>query len=58
MQKLIDISELSEITRLKRPTLYKLVSKGTIPFIKLGSRVLFSPDAINDWIRNHEVLPE
>jgi hypothetical protein len=37
--------------------LYKKTSSKSIPFLKLGSRVLFDEDALVRWVRSHTVQP-
>ena len=57
MEKLINIQEVSDLTGLAVATLYKSICKRTIPYIKLGGRVLFSPSKIQEWIENHSISP-
>lgn len=55
MEKLLDVSDLANILKLKKPTIYKLISSRRIPFIKIGSRVFFKPDEIETWIKENSV---
>lgn len=37
---------------IKKSTLYKMTSKGSIPFYRWGRRkILFKPEELNEWIR-------
>jgi DNA binding domain, excisionase family len=54
---LLTIDEASKKTRLSRSTLYKATSAQSIPFIKLGARVLFDEGALEGWISSHAVAP-
>lgn len=53
MEKLLTISDVSELTGLSKSTLYKLTSKNGIKIIKLGRRVLFKPSDVDEYISNH-----
>ncbi len=55
MQKLLNIYQTSDLLGLKVKTLYTYVCKRKIPFVKLGSRVLFDPIKLEDWIKNNSV---
>ena len=50
MEKLIAIEELAELTALSVSTIYKRTSAGTIPYYKVGKRVLFKPVEIERWL--------
>jgi len=49
---IMDIKGVSEYTTLSINTIYKKVSRGEIPFHKIGNRTLFVKNEINDWIIN------
>lgn len=55
MNKLLTLQEVIEVTRLSKATIYAYVAAKKIPFVKLGARVLFSPDAIQEWIDKRKV---
>lgn len=55
MEKLLTIKEASEVLRLKVSTLYSMVERKTIPHVKLGSRVMFSPESLSQWIAERTV---
>ena len=57
LPKLLKIQDISEALNLAPITLYKLVSARKIPFVKLGSRVLFEPEKIAAWIEERSVKP-
>jgi excisionase family DNA binding protein len=46
MNKLLSIEEAATLLGLKSVTIYKYRLQGTIPYIKLGSRVIFDPDEL------------
>ena len=50
MEKLISIKEVAELTALSVSHLYKRTSAGTIPFYKVGKRVLFRLSEIDGWL--------
>ena len=55
MNSLLTLQEITELTRLSKATIYAYVAAKKIPFVKLGARVLFSPDAIQEWIDKRKV---
>ena len=55
MEKLLSIQEAADLLGLKKPTLYKKVMCRTIPFIKLGGRVLFKESMLDEWVNNHAI---
>lgn len=60
MEKLLDVSQVCEITKLKKTTIYSLISKGLIPVIKLSGRcVRFRSSDIESWIesKSYDALP-
>ena len=57
MSDLLTIEEAAAFTRLKKSTLYSYVESRRIPFLKVGSRVLFEKDALVEWLSGHRVEP-
>lgn len=56
MDKLLDVSELSEILGVTKATIYSWTSQNKIPHIKLSKRLLkFRKDEITDWIAKRSV---
>ncbi len=57
LPKLLSIQECAEALNIAKITLYKLTSSKRIPFLKIGSRVLFEPEKIAAWIEERSVKP-
>jgi excisionase family DNA binding protein len=57
MEKLMTVSEVAANLGISKSKIYKLTSKQAIPFVKIGSRVLFSHESIQSWIAEHEHSP-
>lgn len=58
MEKLLSLSETSEILGVKKPTLYNWVNERRISFVKVGRLVKFDPADIKKFIeknKKHEV---
>lgn len=49
-QKYITVRELCELLRLSRSTVYTLISEKKIPHFKLGGKILFDKEKIQNWI--------
>lgn len=50
----ITVKELAKYLGVHTDTIYDLVKAGKIPHIRLGRRIYFSQEAIDDWIRVQE----
>ena len=57
MKPLLSIKEASELVGLSVPTLYKYVFLRTVPYIKIGTRVLFDEDMTAAWVNEHRREP-
>jgi excisionase family DNA binding protein len=57
MQRLLNIREVAEYTGLSVPTLYAMVSKRRIPYVKVGRLTKFSPDSLERWLKQHTHEP-
>ena len=52
MGKILTAKELSEYLQLTEVTIYKYVSEGKIPGMKIGSRWRFEKNKIDDLMKN------
>ena len=50
MSQLLNVKELCEYLRVSKPTVYRMTSQREIPMIKLGNRVLFDKEKIDEWL--------
>ena len=50
LPELLTISDLLKILRISRTTLWRHMKMGRIESIRIGSRVLFEPDAVDEFI--------
>ncbi|NCT56191.1 MAG: helix-turn-helix domain-containing protein [Legionella sp.] len=48
--RLIDLSEVTHATTLKKTKIYQLIKNGEIHPIKLGSKTVFSELEIQNWV--------
>ena len=55
MEPLLTLEEAARITRLKSATLYVYAGMNKIPHIKIGSRLLFDPVRLREWIASKAV---
>jgi excisionase family DNA binding protein len=49
--RLLEIEEAADLLQVKKGTLYSWVSKGTIPFRKVGSLVRFHRGELLEWTK-------
>lgn len=54
MNKLLSVKEAAELLGLRVPTIYKYVCQRAIPYVKIGTRVLFDPARLEAWVKRHE----
>ena len=50
MEKLMTPDEVAELLRLKKSTVYAYVLRKKIPYLKIGTKLLFKPSAIAAWV--------
>ena len=50
------ISEIAAFLRLKKSTVYHLVSRKEIPHIKIGGRLLFDKIMVEEWLSSKVVV--
>jgi excisionase family DNA binding protein len=55
--ELLSVDQASRRLQIAKSTIYKLVSAKSIPFTKLGTRVLFEPERLAEWISEHTTEP-
>jgi excisionase family DNA binding protein len=51
-QKYLDMVKASEYLCLAKTTLYNYINKGKVPFFRIGDRILFDMDDLDNWIDN------
>ena len=52
---LLNVQEAASYLHIATSTLYRWVHQKKIKFVKVGSRVLFSQDDLNEFINNNTV---
>lgn len=52
---LLTIKEVSEILKTSTSTLYRWVHKKEIPFVKIGGKLLFKEDTLDEFIKKNSV---
>lgn len=50
MEQLLTVRQTAELLRLHPKTVYALVSRGSIPHVRIGRRVLFSSPELLRWL--------
>ena len=58
MNNLLTIKETASYLRVSVSTLYRWINFKKIEYIKLGSRVMFSEESLNEFIKNNTITPE
>ena len=55
MEKLLDISEVSDTIGVQINTLYSWIHQKKIPYIKIGRLVKFKPSDIDEWLKENSI---
>lgn len=53
MPKLLTVKETIELLQISRATLYNLINKKGLPFVKVGRGTRFDVDALNAWLKEN-----
>lgn len=56
-RRLLNIQDVAEYTGLSIHTLYTMVSKRRIPYVKMGRLTKFDKYELDRWIQSHTVKP-
>ena len=48
---IMTVSSLAEYLKVSKATIYEYVRRGVIPHKRLGSRILFSKEKIDEWVK-------
>lgn len=51
-KRFLDVKELTDYIHMSESNVYKMVSKQSIPHIKLVTRTLFERNQIDNWVIN------
>ena len=54
---LLNAQQAAKYLNLSESYIRKATARNALPFIKIGTRVLFKKDALNEWIDRHAVAP-
>jgi excisionase family DNA binding protein len=57
MQRLLNIREVAQYIGLSTHTLYAMVSKRQIPYVKVGRLTKFQPDLLDKWLKQNTHVP-
>ncbi|HCV00018.1 MAG TPA: hypothetical protein DGL25_02355 [Dehalococcoidia bacterium] len=55
MNRMVSVPDVAELLGLAPSTVYRFVRQQRLPFIKIGSRVLFDLDDLSEWVREHKI---
>lgn len=58
MNKLYPVFEAAIMLHISESTLYRWIHQRKIEYVKIGSRVLFTDEILNDYIKKNTIIPE
>jgi len=53
----LNIQEVNLYTGLALQSLYNMVSQRRIPYVKVGRAVRFDPRLLDEWLKQHTLMP-
>ncbi len=56
-KRLISVQEAADYIGLSPDTVYTMVSQQRIPYVKVGRRTMFDVGLLDDWLKEHTVMP-
>jgi len=57
MNRLYPVFEAAIMLHISESTLYRWIHQRKIKYVKIGSRVLFTDEILNDYIKNNIITP-
>jgi excisionase family DNA binding protein len=57
MEKLLTIDELGKLINVKKATIYDMVYRKRIPYLKIGKLLRFREDLIQSWLEQRTYIP-
>jgi excisionase family DNA binding protein len=54
----MDVTMVSEYIHVSKSLIYRMVSLGQIPYMKVGTRTIFDRYQIDQWLKNHCMMVE
>ncbi len=58
MNKLYPVFEAAIMLHISESTLYRWIHQRKIEHVKIGSRVLFTDEILNEYIKKNTIIPE
>lgn len=58
MNKLYPVFEAAILLHISESTLYRWIHQRKIEYVKIGSRVLFTDEILNDYIKKNTITSE
>ena len=55
---LLTVKETAKFLKISESTIYRWIHKKKIEYTKLGSRVMFSEESLQELIKNNTIVPE
>ena len=55
MDEIMNTEETANYLKISMATLYKMIQRNEIPYVRLGSRILFRKNTIDAFLKSKEV---
>lgn len=57
-EQLLTIKDLAEYLQVSQRTIYRLIKKRNIPYLKVGNQWRFRKQMIEEWLEGEQRVPE
>ena len=57
-RRMLTVKELGIYLCVSESTIRKMVRESRIPFMRIGAKILFEVDLIDNWIKQNQVNPK
>ncbi len=54
LQPLLTIHQVARVLGVSRPTVYAMMEREGLPYLKMGKTLRFSPSSVYEWLAEHE----
>ena len=58
LQPLLTIRQVARMLGVSRPTVYAMMEREGLPYLKIGKTLRFSPSSVHEWLAEHEQVHE
>ncbi len=58
LQPLLTIRQVARMLGVSRPTVYAMMEREGLPYLKIGKTLRFSPSSVHEWLAEYKQVRE